>query len=48
MPYKIGFLLPNLDNPGGITVSILTIANALEKIGHEIHLFPVGLTKGHL
>jgi glycosyltransferase involved in cell wall biosynthesis len=43
--YKLGFLLPNLDNHGGITVSVLTITTALEALGHEVHLFPVGKTE---
>jgi glycosyltransferase involved in cell wall biosynthesis len=45
MPYKIALLLPNLDNPGGITTSVLTFADAFRALGCEVHLFAVGKTE---
>lgn len=42
--YKIAILLPNLDNPGGLTTSVFATFIALRSMGHEVHLFPVGKT----
>jgi glycosyltransferase involved in cell wall biosynthesis len=42
--YKIGFILPFLESQGGVTVSVQTIKDYLEKMGHEVHLFPIGKT----
>lgn len=44
MAYKIAFFLPFLESQGGVVVSVQTIANYLETLGHEVHLFPVGKT----
>jgi len=43
--YKIAIFLPYLESKGGVNVSVKTIAEYLRDKGHEVHLFPVGITK---
>ncbi len=45
MKYKVAFFLPNLESQGGVVVSVKTIAEYLQTLGHEVHLFPIGDTK---
>lgn len=43
--YKIAFLLPNFENQGGINVVVNTLSSYLMRVGHDIHLFPIGKTE---
>jgi len=45
--YKIAFLIPSLDDNGGVVISIKTLYEYLNKIGHEVHLFAFGQTKNY-
>lgn len=42
--YKIAFILPNLENQGGINIFVNTLSSHLSNLGHDIHLFPIGKT----
>jgi glycosyltransferase involved in cell wall biosynthesis len=43
--YKIGFALPNLENPGGPVVNVKKLTEYFRYLGHEVHLFPFGKTE---
>ncbi|MDO6461231.1 glycosyltransferase [Granulosicoccaceae sp. 1_MG-2023] len=38
----IGLLMPAVDNPGGVTVFVQAVAQALRQNGHQVRIFAVG------